>query len=152
MPSIYMNARHSTEYSRWSFGGNRLQIKADVRLMADVNTALQSIQALFTQPSGSLQSFANKQELLSVLIENERMRLIVWLFPLDHERRNLIHLSHSGKGPSDVSSSSPSGLFDLEDSCSCIVEFAFYHPQSRMGGKHEACSAADKTFHLCKTC
>lgn len=86
---------------RWSFGGNRLQIKAEVRLMADVDTALRAVLSVFSRPNGSLQSLASKQELLSLLLENEQMRLVVWLYPLDHGRRHFFS-SGSGSMPSDA--------------------------------------------------
>ena len=88
--------------NRWSFGGNRLQIKADIRLMTDVDTALHGVSAQFSQPTQSLTSLSLKQELLSILVENEQTRLLVWLFPLDHEKRRLLPVRGAHKGPSDV--------------------------------------------------
>ena len=70
--------------------------------MADVNTALRSISSFFAQNTGSLQSLSTKQELLSVLLENEQMRLLVWLYPLDHEKRHFFPTGNSGKEPPDV--------------------------------------------------
>ena len=91
---------------RWSFGGNRLQIKAEVRLMADVGSALRIVSSLFAKNMGTLQSLATKQDLLSMLVEDEHMRLIVWLYPLDQEKRHLFSSGHSGKVPSDAMLSS----------------------------------------------
>lgn len=91
---------------RWSFGGNRLQIKAEVHLMADVGSALRVVSSLFAKGTGTLQSLATKQDLLSMLIEDEQMRLTVWLYPLDHEKRHVFSLGHSGKVPSDAMLSS----------------------------------------------
>ena len=71
--------------------------------MADVNTALRSVASVFAQPLGTLQSLSAKQELLSSLMENEQMRLVVWLYPLDHERRHLFFSGNSGKTPTEVS-------------------------------------------------
>ncbi|KAL9101623.1 MAG: hypothetical protein Q9163_003142 [Psora crenata] len=87
---------------RWSFGGNRLQVKAEMRLMADVVTALFSVASIFALPIGNLQSLSMKQELLSVLLENEQMRLDVWLYPLEQERRNIFSSGNSGKTPPDA--------------------------------------------------
>ena len=87
---------------RWSFGGNRLQIKAEVRLMADVQSALRLVSSLFAKGVGTLQPLATKQDLLVMLVEDEQMRLIVWLYPLDHEKRHLFSLGHSGRVPSDA--------------------------------------------------
>ena len=87
--------------SRWSFGGNRLQIKAEVRLMADVHAALHAVSSTFSRPNGSLQNLTPKQELLILLLENEQMRLVVWLYPLDHGRRYFFS-SGSGSIPPDA--------------------------------------------------
>jgi len=87
---------------RWSYGGNRLQLKAEVRLMADVENALRAVSSLFTKPSGSLQSLAPKQDLLHILLENEQTRLVVWLYPLDHERRHVFSTGNSSKAPTDA--------------------------------------------------
>ena len=87
---------------RWSFGGNRLQIRAEVGLIADVRTSLQKVSSLFAKSMATLQSLATKQELLLLLVEDELMRLVVWLYPLDHEKRHLFSPGHSGKGPSDA--------------------------------------------------
>ena len=81
---------------RWSFGGNRLQLKAEVRLMGDVDAALRVIAPFFKKAGGTLQSLASKQDLLTLLLEDEQMRLVVWLYPLDHSRR---HFLSYGSGP-----------------------------------------------------
>lgn len=86
---------------RWSFGGNRLQIKAEVRLMADVDAALRAVSSIFSRPNGKLPTLAQKQELLSLLLENEQMRLVVWLYPLDHGSRHFFSFD-SGSIPSDA--------------------------------------------------
>lgn len=86
---------------RWSFGGNRLQIKAEVRLMADVESALRALSSLFAKAMGTMHSLATKQDLLLMLVEDEHMRLVVWLYPLDQEKRHLFSSGHSGKVPSD---------------------------------------------------
>ena len=91
---------------RWSFGGNRLQIKAEVRLMADVESALRVVSSLFAKSMDTLQSLAIKQDLLSMLVEDEHMRLVVWLYPLDHEKWHLFSSWHSGKARSDAMLSS----------------------------------------------
>lgn len=90
---------------RWSFGGNRLQLKAEVSLIADVGAALRAVSSLFAKDFGNLQSLATKQDLLILLLEDEQTRLIVWLYPLDHERRHVFTSAHTAKAPSDVSTS-----------------------------------------------
>ena len=90
---------------RWSFGGNRLQIKAETRLLADVENALRTVAFIGSKTMGTFQTLASKQDLLLLLLENEQTRLIVWLYPLDHERRYVFSSGHSGRLPSDVSTS-----------------------------------------------
>ncbi|KAL8731760.1 MAG: hypothetical protein Q9166_003207 [cf. Caloplaca sp. 2 TL-2023] len=84
---------------RWSFGGNRLQIKAESRLIADVESALRSVAGIAAKGIGPLLPLSAKQQLLELLLENEQMRLVVWLYPLDHEKRHLFSTGHSGKAP-----------------------------------------------------
>ena len=88
---------------KWSFGGNRLQIKAETRLLADVENTLRAVAFVGSKTIGTFQTLVNKQELLLLLLENEQMRLTVWLYPLDHERRHIFSSGHSGRLPSDVS-------------------------------------------------
>jgi phosphatidylinositol 4-kinase len=70
----------------WSFGGNRLQMKAEVTVMTDVLAALQNPGTSVTFNRKSLQQ---KQDLLEILLQSEINRLSVWLFPLgsDHGDR-----------------------------------------------------------------
>ncbi|KAL9042174.1 MAG: hypothetical protein Q9180_000786 [Flavoplaca navasiana] len=84
---------------RWSFGGNRLQIKAESRLIADVESAVRSVAEIGAKGTGPLLPLSRKQELLLLLLDNEQMRLLVWLYPLDHERRHMFFTSHAGKTP-----------------------------------------------------
>ena len=100
---------------RWSYGGNRLQVKAEVRLLSDVVAALRAVSSVFAKASGCLQSLASKQDLLQILLEDEQTRLIVWLFPLDHDRRHVFSLGTSSKIPSDSILSSTVKTAWLED-------------------------------------
>ncbi len=68
----------------WSFGGNRLQIKAEVGILADVLLALGAIEHIGLTISKTRKSLQPKQELLRLLIESESIRLSVWLFPIEH--------------------------------------------------------------------
>ena len=67
---------------RWSFGGNRLQLKAETRLLADVAAAFRSVQMVAEQPAALIKSIKAKETLLLALIESELSRLAVWLYPL----------------------------------------------------------------------
>ena len=119
---------------RWSFGGNRLQIKAEVRLMADVGSALRVVSSLFAKGMGMLQSLATKQDLLLMLIEDEHMRLIVWLYPLDHERRHTFSSGHSGKVPSDAVLS-PLLRTAWTENASLAVQLTVRFPSSKLSSE-----------------
>jgi phosphatidylinositol 4-kinase len=87
---------------QWSFGGNRLQIKAETHILADVQANLDAIGK--TATAGDIGSkHKAKQDLLSMLIANEQSRLLVWLFPLDHAKKHHFTLSSSRAGLPDVS-------------------------------------------------
>lgn len=87
-------------------GGNRLQIKAEDRLLGDVETSLKNLANLGSTNVGPRKSLKSKQELLQILIDNERMRLRVWLFPLEGDRKSYMS-SFGGKSQPDVSILSP---------------------------------------------
>ncbi|KAF1965738.1 phosphatidylinositol 4-kinase-like protein STT4 [Bimuria novae-zelandiae CBS 107.79] len=72
----------------WSFGGNRLQIKAETHVLADIQAYLDIIGKSGNATGGSLKSLQGKQDLLSLLISNEQTRLMVWLFPLDYGKKH----------------------------------------------------------------
>ncbi|KAL8996118.1 MAG: hypothetical protein Q9169_004310 [Polycauliona sp. 2 TL-2023] len=82
---------------RWSFGGNRLQIKAESRLIADVESAVRAVARIGAKGVGPLLPLSRKEDLLLLLLENEQMRLVVWLYPLDHEKRHIFSANHPGK-------------------------------------------------------
>ena len=86
---------------RWSFGGNRLQIKAEVQLITDVEMALTNVTSVGSIATKTLQSLDTKQELLVRLLENEHTRLQVWLFPTDGEKRRPF-LRHADKALSQT--------------------------------------------------
>jgi hypothetical protein len=67
---------------RWSFGGNRLQLKAEMGVLADVLAALRDVKDIGARTVRAMHSFQPKEDLLNVLLENEQARLKVWLFPL----------------------------------------------------------------------
>ncbi|KAI9370011.1 hypothetical protein BJX61DRAFT_517181 [Aspergillus egyptiacus] len=82
---------------RWSFGGNRLQLKAENRIMGDVIAALAKVSDVGCSTRWPYTSLQAKQDLLQVLLENERSRLRVWLFPLEPDRKNNASLSPLSK-------------------------------------------------------
>jgi len=66
----------------WSFGSNRLQVKAEVAVMEDVIFMLVSTRAVGTTGSSSKYSNDQKLGLLEALLHSEVGRLNVWLHPL----------------------------------------------------------------------
>jgi phosphatidylinositol 4-kinase A len=82
---------------RWTFGGNRLQLKAEMRLLSDVLIALQNVKSIGQRAVNVLTSLQPKEELLIVLLETEQTRLTVWLDPLGYGSSNVL------KEPSEVS-------------------------------------------------
>lgn len=82
---------------QWSFGGNRLQLKAEVRLLADVSAALQSVAKIGQKPTLFSNPMKAKEDLLQTLIESEQSRLNVWLFPLNGHNRG-----QAPKPPSEI--------------------------------------------------
>ncbi|GAB1191470.1 hypothetical protein APSETT444_000649 [Aspergillus pseudonomiae] len=82
---------------RWSFGGNRLQIKAEDKVLSDVVSALVNVSNVACHTLGSYRSLQAKQDLLHTLLENERSRLKVWLYPLDQERKHYMPQSSGNR-------------------------------------------------------
>ena len=63
--------------------------------MGDVLNALEMIASIGLNGVETLSSLSTKQEVLTVLLNDEQMRLQVWLTPLDHESRRRFALGHS---------------------------------------------------------
>ncbi|KAJ5780857.1 Phosphatidylinositol Kinase [Penicillium paradoxum] len=114
---------------RWSFGGNRLQIKAEDRILSEVTAVLRSVAGIAALAQGSYKSLQPKQELLQVLVENERSRLRVWLFPLEPERKH--HMpSIGGKSPDE----GPVSLLRLAwaENAGLAIQMATRFPSTKM--------------------
>lgn len=73
---------------RWSFGGNRLQVKAEDQILDDVSRALRRLSTVPYHTRGNFKPLQVKHDLLQLLIEHERSRLRVWLFPLEGDRKH----------------------------------------------------------------
>lgn len=86
----------------WSFGGNRLQLKAETRLLIDVASALKTVQMNGDKQTTLVKSLQAKETLLQALIESEQVRLSVWLYPLN-EPRDAYNPAAGSKGPAEVS-------------------------------------------------
>ena len=63
--------------------------------MGDVVDALGMIAPIGSNDFGTLISLSAKQDVLTLLIDDEQMRLQVWLTPLDHESKRLFALGHT---------------------------------------------------------
>jgi phosphatidylinositol 4-kinase len=86
---------------RWSFGGNRLQLKAETQLLVDVSTALRNVQMVTDKPAALIKSMQAKEGLLQALIESELSRLAVWLYPLSEPQETYLS-NQGGKGLTEV--------------------------------------------------
>jgi phosphatidylinositol 4-kinase len=65
----------------FTFGGNRLQLKAEAKLLSDVAAGLDSVRHIGAKNASTLKRLQDKEELLFALLENEQSRLRVWLDP-----------------------------------------------------------------------
>lgn len=101
---FYVNRKGFTKlrFYRWSFGGNRLQLKAEDKILGDVASALGDVAGIASHTHGPYKSLQAKQDLLHMFIENERSRLRVWLHPLEPERKHFIGPTSGGKNVADV--------------------------------------------------
>lgn len=86
----------------WSFGGNRLQLKAETHILTDIEAALRTVAHIGSNTAGSLPSLQSKQDLLLMLLDNEHTRLTVWLYPLDHESKYHFYSGRSGSSALNV--------------------------------------------------
>lgn len=84
---------------RWSFGGNKLQVKAEAHVLQDVANLLQSIAGI----SSDNNNIRAKHDLLLMLVENEQTRLATWLYPLDHSRKHHLLPSYTAKPATESS-------------------------------------------------
>jgi phosphatidylinositol 4-kinase len=101
---LLVNAAASfADDARWSYGCNRLQIEAEMNVLADVKTALLAVAQIGSSSIGLLRPLDQKVDLLVTLLDNELSRLQVWLYPLDHGSRFFFAASHSTRPvPTDV--------------------------------------------------
>lgn len=70
---------------KWSFGSNILQLKTEVRLIADVLAAMKVVSFIGAHTVGNVKSLQAKEQLLQLLLENEQSRLAVWISPLSQQ-------------------------------------------------------------------
>ena len=82
----------------WSFGGSRLQLKAEVQVLQGVRMALQETRHLGKSNSSRRKDAAPRTTLLEILIESEIVRLNVWLYPVKQEAHQSHHPSALDSG------------------------------------------------------
>ena len=70
----------------WTFGSNRLQLKAESRLLSEVSAALRDTQVHSQKSVSLLKTIQDKEDLLQALIESEQTRITTWLYPLEEPR------------------------------------------------------------------
>ena len=87
---------------RWSYGGNRLQVKTEDKILSEIDAMLRSTSSLGLTAPGSRASLEAKQQLLLILIENERARLKVWLSPLEVGRKSYLSSDSGHRAPSEA--------------------------------------------------
>jgi len=77
---------------RWTFGGNRIQTKAECQLMSDVIAMITMTSHVARERDSWLASLPEKEQLLIILLESEIARLQVWLAPLGpDQKQNYMH-------------------------------------------------------------
>ncbi len=67
---------------RWSYGSNRLQLKAEVKVLGEVSALLNTLSATEGRSIQSLPHLQLKADLLEKLLGHEINRLVVWISPL----------------------------------------------------------------------
>ena len=80
-----------------------MQTKAETHLLADVGNALQAIRNIGPENGKQADVRRQRQDLLQILLENEQTRLLVWLFPLDHNKRHFFASGQHSQPPGDSS-------------------------------------------------
>lgn len=76
-----------TDLCRWSFGSDRLQVKAEIQILMEVESVIQSGIAMESTPASLQKALQEKQDLVLLLLKSEQARLMVWLYPLEHNRK-----------------------------------------------------------------
>ena len=116
---------------RYSFGGNRIQIKAETHLLADVSNALNAVKNFSPENTPEADLRRKRQDLLQHLLDNEQTRLVVWLFPLDHQKR---HFFASGQSRQTASQTTVLGLVETawREDASLAINLTVRYPSDAM--------------------
>jgi len=113
----------------WSFGSNRLQVKAEVKLMGDVIVSLQSSSATGARSTRSLPSLQSKQELLIQLLRHDMERLAVWISPLASDSKSFSYMQHNNSAVRDTTFTSLLGAAWSDDP-RIVVQLACRFPKA----------------------
>lgn len=81
---------------KWSFGSNRLQVKAEIVLLRDVYVALQRSDVRSLKDTRTPGGVQPKQELFAQLMRQEVDRLAVWVNPLADPSREVAGIGAAG--------------------------------------------------------
>ncbi|KAI5818864.1 hypothetical protein BZA77DRAFT_306621 [Pyronema omphalodes] len=130
---------------RWSFGGNRLQVKAEAHLLQDIATFLNTVAPIGAQS----RSMVIKQDLLLLLLENEQNRLATWLYPLDHSRKHHIVPTYSARPSTDNTICALLPAAWQEDPAIAIQLLNRFQSERLKGEvKRLICTFPEKCFHI----
>ena len=95
---------------QYSYGNNVLQVKTELRLLADVLAAMKLVAAIGSKAVGNAKSLQPKEQLLMILLDHEQSRLSVWLSPMDDGPRSQAFGSKMTRNALEVSCFLPSVL------------------------------------------
>lgn len=90
---------------RWSFGSNMLQLKTEIRLLADVMAGLKGTSMIGANAAPGIKSLQPKEQLLLLLLESEQAKLSVWVYPLSEPAKSQFAVGHANKLAIEVSTS-----------------------------------------------
>jgi phosphatidylinositol 4-kinase len=114
----------------WSYGSNKLQLKAEVKLLSDITRALQRVSSIGTRSHATMCSLQNKEELLQLLLAHESQRLAVWINPLVSDARAIAGPGQQGQPIRDTTFSPFVGVAWAENP-SIAVNFTTRFPRSQ---------------------
>ncbi|TWU77974.1 phosphatidylinositol-4- kinase [Metarhizium rileyi] len=129
---------------KWSFGSNILQLKTEVRLIADVLTAMKAVSFIGAHTVGNVKSLHPKEQLLQLLLENEQSRLAVWINPLSQQG---LHMSAQNASKSSIENAlAPLVKTAWQQDPSIAIELAtrFNLPRIQRDIRHALLSSPEK--------
>ncbi|KAM5531731.1 hypothetical protein V8D89_014580 [Ganoderma adspersum] len=135
---------------QWSYGSNRVQIDADIKLLSEFLSYLQADSIRGYAPISSLApthaptqtpyyiaTLKNLSLPIKLLVENEVFRLTVWCNPVNDPKRGQDHISAVEKTMLDATwSAAVRKTWEIDPAISIYLAERFNHPavQSAVGG------------------